>query len=290
MSTEVSFSETQRTYHLGEMREKYSGENRIDRKFKELGNKKALVTFITGGHYGYDTTEKLVMSMEKAGADIIEIGVPFSDPIAEGIVIQNSSSEALSQGTTLAGIFECVKNIRQKTEIPILLMLYINSVFAFGVENFFQNCQDCGIDGIIVPDLPFEEYEEISEISDVFNVHSIHLVAPTSNDRITNIVNNAKGFIYCVSSTGVTGVRSKFKDGTENFIKTVEKKSDIPVCVGFGISTPEQAQKMSAYCDGVIVGSAIVKLVLQYGENSPEYVEKFTNSLRVALDNNNVTL
>jgi tryptophan synthase alpha chain len=222
--------------------------------------------------------------MEKSGADIIEIGVPFSDPIAEGIVIQNSSAEALSQGTTLAGIFECVKNIRQKTEIPILLMLYINSVFAYGAEKFFEKCKESGIDGIIVPDLPFEEYGEIAELSDAFNVHSIHLVAPTSSNRIEGIVKNAKGFIYCVSSTGVTGVRSEFKEGTESFIKNVKEKSPIPVCVGFGISSPEQAKKMSEFCDGVIVGSAIVKLVLQYGENSVEYVEEFTKSLRTALD------
>jgi tryptophan synthase alpha chain len=261
----------------------YSSSNKIDLKFKELNGKKALITFITGGHFGYETTKKLVLEMEKAGADIIEIGVPFSDPVAEGPVIQQSSAEALSQGATLAGIFNCIDELRSETQIPILLMLYINSIFAYGTEKFFQKCKECSIDGVIVPDLPLEEYAEIAEYADRFNVHSIHLVAPTSDTRIQQIVENTKGFIYCVSSTGVTGMRSEFQTDFDKFFNQIKQFSDTPACVGFGISNPQQAKKMSEYCDGVIVGSAIVKIVSEYGENSVEKVAEFTKSLKDAM-------
>ena len=170
-------------------------------------NKKALVTFITAGYGGYETTEEAVLEMEKSGADIIEIGVPFSDPIAEGPVIQNASMMSLNRGTTLKGIFEMVKRIRIKTNIPLLRMMYVNSIFRYGTEKFFTQCKECGIDGVIVPDLPYEEYDEISEQAEKYNVIPISLVTPVSFERTEKIAGNAKGFLYCVSSTGVTGVR-----------------------------------------------------------------------------------
>ncbi|GHU53612.1 tryptophan synthase alpha chain [Clostridia bacterium] len=292
MPNRIDFNEAQRISneqeikeHQQKQREYYSGTNRIDKKFQDLGEKKALISFITGGHFGYETTKKLVLEMEKNGVDIVEIGVPFSDPVAEGAVIQKSSAEALSQGATLAGIFRCIEDLRVVTQIPILLMLYINSIFAYGTENFFQRCREYGVDGVIVPDLPLEEYGEISEFADRFNVHSIHLIAPTSKDRIDKITKDTKGFIYCVSSNGVTGMRSEFQTDFDQFFSDIKKHSSTPACVGFGISNPEQAKKMSKFCDGVIVGSAIVKIVSDYGENSISKVAEFVKSLRDAIDN-----
>jgi tryptophan synthase alpha chain len=257
--------------------------NKIDKKFQNLNGEKALITFITGGHFGYNTTEKLVLTMEKAGADIIEIGVPFSDPIAEGPVIQRSSMEAISQGATLAGIFDTVKKLREKTDIPILLMLYINSVFGYGKEKFFEKCNEAQIDGVIVPDLPFEEYDEIADTADKHGVYSVRLVTPTSKERIKKIASGAKGFLYCVSSVGVTGMRNSFNTDFEKFFTEIKKHSTAPNCIGFGISNPEQAKKMSGYADGVIVGSAIVKLVSEFGENSIDRVYEFTRAIKDAI-------
>ena len=186
--------------------------NRIDKKLQQLKaeNKKALITYVTCGDGGYDTTESAVLKMAENGADIIELGVPFSDPIAEGPVIQAASERALKNGTTLKGIFEMVKRLRSKTNIPLLLMMYVNSIFRFGTEKFFTMCEDTGIDGVIVPDLPFEEKEEIQESADKHSIINISLITPTSTDRISMIAKEAKGFVYCVSSTGVTGMRSRF--------------------------------------------------------------------------------
>jgi tryptophan synthase alpha chain len=258
--------------------------NRIDNKFENLkkSGKKALITFITAGDPDFDTTEKLVLEMEKSGADIIELGVPFSDPVAEGIVIQEASLRALNNGTTLIKIFELVKKLRTKTDIPLLLMMYINCIFRFGTERFFSLCSENGIDGVIVPDLPYEEKHEISDIAESFGIHSISIVAPTSKDRIKMIANDAKGFLYCVSSTGVTGMRNSFTTDFEAFSDTIKKESKIPNAIGFGISTPEQAYKMKEYCDGIIVGSAIVKIVAEHGNNSPEHVGKFVRELRAS--------
>jgi tryptophan synthase alpha chain len=210
--------------------------------------------------------------------------VPFSDPVAEGVVIQKSSAEALSQGATMAGIFETVGELRKTTQIPILLMLYINSIFAYGTEKFFTQCNENGIDGVIVPDLPLEEYGEISATADKYGVYPIHLVAPTSKDRIEQIVKDTKGFIYCVSSTGVTGMRSEFSTDFDEFFGNIKQYSKTPACVGFGISNAEQAEKMSQYCDGVIVGSAIVKLFSQHGKDCVPKVAELVKSLRTAIN------
>lgn len=259
--------------------------NRIDIKLEQLKaeNRKALVTFITAGDGGYQTTEDAILAMEKNGADIIEIGVPFSDPVAEGPVIQDASVRALQGGTTLVGIFEMVKRLREKTDMPLLFMMYLNTIYRFGTERFFKLCVECGIDGVIVPDMPFEEYDEIVPTSDKYGVYSISLVAPTSHKRVEKIAKNAKGFLYCVSSVGVTGTRSRFDTDFNEFFKPVKEFSRVPYFVGFGISNGEQARAMSEYCDGVIVGSAIVKIVGE-GGNVAENVGKFTSELRHAID------
>ncbi len=260
--------------------------NRIDRKFDELIQlgKKALITFITAGDPDMNTTEKLVLSMLDNGADIVELGVPFSDPIAEGTTIQNASKRSLDGGTTLLKIFDTVKNLRKKTDAPLILMMYLNTIFRFGTERFFSLCSEVGIDGVIVPDMPFEERDEIQGSADSYNIHSISLVAPTSSDRIAMIANESKGFLYCVSSTGVTGTRSSFSTDFNEFFGTIKKHTKIPCAVGFGISSAEQAHKMKNYCNGIIVGSAIVKLIEEHKESSVQPVSEFVSSLRKAID------
>ena len=260
--------------------------NRIDVKLNELKkeNKKALITFLTAGDGGYEVTKRAVLEMERAGADIIEIGVPFSDPIAEGPVIQNADKRSIDAGTTLMGIFEMVKRLRKETDMPLLLMMYLNSIYRFGCERFFSLCNECGIDGVIVPDMPYEERDEIEEYCEKYNVHSISLVAPTSKDRIEKIVKEAKGFIYCVSSTGVTGMRDKFSTDFEEFFGQIKKYASVPCAVGFGISTAEQAKEIKKYCDGIIVGSAVVNILAQEDENRYARLSDFVCSLRRALD------
>ncbi len=260
--------------------------NRIDSTLQELKNKneKALITFITAGDPNIETTEKLIYKMFDNGADIIEIGVPFSDPMAEGKVIQASSLRALSGGINLLKIFDMVKNIRIKTDKPLVLMMYINTIFKFGTERFFTMCKDTGIDGVIVPDLPYEEREEISEYANANGIININLVSPTSHERIKEIAGSCNnGFLYCVSSTGVTGTRNSFNTDFNKFFDDIKKYAKIPAMVGFGISSPKQAEEMSKYCDGVIVGSAIVKIISEYGEISAENVGFFTKSLKDAL-------
>lgn len=258
--------------------------NRIDKKLRSLNGKKALITFVTAGDPDLETTEKAVLAMLDAGADIVELGVPFSDPIAEGVVIQNASKRSLDAGTTLVKIFDLVKRLREKTDAPLLLMMYLNTIFGFGTEKFFQLCVENGIDGVIVPDMPFEERDEIEPMAKKYGVHSISLVAPTSKDRIKMIASEAEGFLYCVSSTGVTGTRSSFSTDFDEFFSTIKENSTIPCAVGFGISTPEQAKKMAQYCDGIIVGSAIVKILEAEKQDAEKPVFDFVKSLRQALD------
>lgn len=260
--------------------------NKIDQKFEALQaqGKKALITFITAGDPDYDTTEKTVLELERAGADIIELGVPFSDPVAEGPVIQEASLRALEHGTTLVGIFEMVKRIREKTQVPIALMMYINTIFRFGTERFFKLCEEHGIDGVVVPDLPYEERDEIADCAKAHGVHQIQLVAPTSHERIEAIAKESQGFLYCVSSTGVTGMREQFATDFEPFFTAIRQHCSTPYAVGFGISTPEQVKEMKQHCDGVIVGSAIVDIVGREKQNAPAAVGEFTRTLRAALD------
>lgn len=259
--------------------------NRIERKFEELKkkNEKALIPFVTAGDPDLETTERLVLAMLESGADLVEIGVPFSDPVAEGPVIQKASKRALDAGTTLKGIFGLIRCLRQRTDEPLLLMLYLNSIFRFGTERFFRLCAECGIDGVIVPDMPYEERDEIQAEADAFGVIPIRMVAPTSHGRIARIAPSAKGFLYCVSSTGVTGTRSSFSTDFAEFFGTIRKYAKIPCAVGFGISGPEQAKQMVSYCDGAIVGSAIVKIVEREKRNSVLPVANFVRSLSNAV-------
>ncbi len=260
--------------------------NRIEKTLSELKaeGKKALITFVTAGDPDLETTEKLVLKMFDSGADIIEIGVPFSDPIAEGKTIQAASLRSLSTGkTNLISIFEMVKRLRAKTDKPLLLMMYINTIFRFGTEKFFSLCKENGIDGVIVPDLPYEEQDEITAPARDAGVIPISMVTPASHERIRAIASDCKGFLYCVSSNGVTGTRTTFTTDFDSFFGEIRKSCKIPAMIGFGISSPEQAKKMSSYCDGVIVGSAIVKIVGQYGRESVDNVGAFTASLKQAL-------
>lgn len=260
--------------------------NRIDICFERLkhDNKKALITFITAGDPDLETTKKLVLKKIENGADIIELGVPFSDPIAEGPTIQKASLRSLSNGTNLDQIFALVSELRKETDAPLLLMMYINTVFRYGTERFFVNCKESGIDGVIIPDLPFEERDEVEEMSNRYRVYSINLVAPTSHDRVKTIASQSKGFLYCVSSVGVTGTRSSFTTDFDEFFSLINSSASCPACVGFGISSPEQAKKMSGYCDGVIVGSAIVNIVAEYGSESVDKVGEFVRDLKLAMD------
>ena len=250
--------------------------NKIEMAFKE---KKAFIAFITGGDPDIETTEKLIIAMAQAGVDIIEIGIPFSDPVAEGIVIQEADERALTNGCTVDKLFEMVKRIRDKVETPLLFMSYVNPIFVYGKERFMLNCKSCGIDGVIVPDLPYEEKDELEVECKKYGITQISMIAPTSGERIDTIAKNAEGFIYCVSSLGVTGVRGEINTSIADLIKNIKKISTTPCAVGFGISTPEQAKEMAEISDGVIVGSAIVKLIAEHGRNSIIPVEQYVKSM-----------
>jgi tryptophan synthase alpha chain len=246
-------------------------------------NKKAFIPFLTAGDPDLNTTKECIFMMEKAGVDLIEIGIPFSDPIAEGVVIQNANLRALKSHTYLNDIFKMVQEVRTKTKIPIVFLTYINPVFNFGYENFFKTCQNVGVDGVIIPDLPFEEKSEIKDFADKYDVDIISLVAPTSNERITEVAKESKGYVYVVSSMGVTGMRSDITTDVAAIVEQVRKATNTPIAIGFGINTPEQAKHFSKIADGVIVGSAIVKIIEQYGQNSPQYVEKYVKEMKNAI-------
>ncbi len=247
-------------------------------------NGKAFIGFLTAGDPSLEKTEEFVLEMVKAGADLIEIGIPFSDPIAEGEVIQRANIRALANGTTMDKVFETVKRIRQKTQVPLVFLTYLNPVFTYGYDHFFRECSEYGIDGVIIPDIPFEEKSELMPFSDKYNVDIISLIAPTSEERINKLASCAKGFVYCVSSKGVTGVRSEIKTDLKSIVSSVRSATNVPVAVGFGISTPQQASEISKYADGIIVGSAIVKIIEQYGIDAAtplfDYVSKIKQSIK----------
>ena len=257
--------------------------SRIGDVFK---NGKAFIPFVTAGDPNLETTEKLVLAMAAAGADLIELGIPFSDPVAEGVVIQRADERALAAGTTTDKIFDTVRRIRQQTDVPLAFMTYINPIFAYGADKFLKNCRDTGVDAVIVPDLPFEEKSEIKPICDKYGVTLISLIAPTSDARISMIAREAEGFVYVVSSLGVTGVRSEIVTDINAMIALVKASQDIPCAVGFGISRPEQAKKIAEAADGIIVGSAIVKLVEQYGEASVPHVAAYVREMKRAISLN----
>ena len=251
--------------------------------YKAFENKKAFIPFITGGDPDLDTTKELLIAMEAAGADLIEIGIPFSDPIAEGPVIQEASQRALAGGCTTDRLFEMVKEARKTVKIPMVFMTYINPIYTYGKERFMKRCVECQIDGVIVPDLPYEEKSELSGICEQYGIDLISLIAPTSHDRIRMIAKEAKGFVYCVSSLGVTGVRTEITTNVGEMVKMVKEVNDIPAAIGFGISTPEQARNMASVSDGAIVGSAIVKIVAKYGRDCIPEVVKYVTSMKEAV-------
>ncbi len=250
---------------------------------KAFNNGKAFISFLTAGDPDIETTKECILKMVQAGADLIEIGIPFSDPIAEGVVIQEANIRALNSKTNLKDIFKLVKELREEIETPIVFLTYINPVFNYGYERFFSECSADGVDGIIIPDLPFEEKSEIKDIAKKYDVDIISLVAPTSAERIKNIAKEADGFVYVVSSMGVTGVRKEITTDIASIVKLVKDVTDTPAAIGFGINTPEQAEYFARMSDGVIVGSAIVKIIEKYGKEAPEYVYDYVKLMKDAI-------
>ena len=246
-------------------------------------NGKVFIPFITCGDPSLDITEKLVPAMAEAGAGLIELGIPFSDPTAEGPVIQEANLRALTGGATTDKIFESVERIRRTCSVPMVFMTYANVVYSYGTVRFCEKAAACGIDGLILPDVPFEEKEEFASVCRAHGLALISLIAPTSEGRIAKIAKTAEGFVYCVSSLGVTGVRSTINTDTGKMIALVKAQQDIPCAVGFGISTPEQAARIAATSDGVIVGSAIVKLCARYGKNCVPYVADYVRLMKQAV-------
>jgi tryptophan synthase alpha chain len=245
---------------------------------------KAFIGFLTGGDPSIDSTVEFILALERGGADLVEIGIPFSDPVAEGPVIEAANIRALEKGVTTHDIFEVVRRVRAKSEVALVLLTYLNPVYFYGYEAFFAECKSAGIDGIIIPDLPFEECREVADVADKFGVELISLITPTSAQRIEMIAKNARGFLYLVSSLGTTGVRSEIITDTSAIIEAVRKVSDTPVAIGFGISRPEQAAKLAADADGVIVGSAIVELIENHGIRAGEYLHDYAREIKEAIN------
>ena len=253
---------------------------KISEAFK---NKKAFIAFITAGDPDIETTEKLILGMEKNGVDLIEIGIPFSDPVAEGRVIQEADIRALANGATTDKIFDMVERLRPSVKISLVFMTYCNVIFGYGTEKFMKRCNDVGVCGVIVPDVPYEEKEELLPYAHEYGIEVVSLVAPTSKERVKMIAQQAEGFIYIVSSRGVTGVREKIDTDIKKISDDIRAVTDVPCAVGFGISNPEQAKAMSENADGIIIGSYIVSLVEKYGKDSPAYVEKYVKEISSAL-------
>lgn len=248
-----------------------------------FGSGKVFIPFITCGDPDLETTRRAVLEMVAAGADIIELGIPFSDPTVEGPVIQGANIRALAGGITTDTIFDFVLSLREEVSIPLVFMTYANVVFSYGIEAFAARCEQVGIDGIILPDIPFEEKAEFSEIFEQHGVDFISLIAPTSANRIAMIAREARGFIYVVSSLGVTGERAEITTDVSSLVATIRENTFVPCAVGFGISTPQQAHDMAAISDGAIVGSAIIRLLEQYGTGAPAHIGAFVKSMKDAL-------
>lgn len=250
---------------------------------KAFENGKAFIAFITCGDPDLETTASVVREAVKNGADLIELGIPFSDPTAEGSVIQGANLRALNGGVTTDKIFSFVKELRRDVQVPMVFMTYANVVFSYGAERFVSTCRDIGIDGLILPDLPFEEKEEFLPLCHKYGVDLVSLIAPTSESRIAMIAKEAEGFLYIVSSLGVTGTRSEIKTDLTSIVKVVRENTDVPCAIGFGISTPEQARRMAEISDGAIVGSAIIKLLEKYGKDAPKHIGEYVKSMKDAM-------
>ena len=246
-------------------------------------NKKAFIAFVTCGDPDLSTTAACVRSAVENGADLIELGIPFSDPTAEGPVIQGANLRALTGGVTTDKIFDLVRELRKDVGVPMVFMTYANVVFSYGAERFFSTCREIGIDGLILPDLPYEEKEEFQPLAHKYGIDLISLIAPTSENRIAMIAKEAEGFLYIVSSLGVTGTRREINTDLESIVEVVRQNTDIPCAFGFGISTPQQAARMAGIADGAIVGSAVVKLIEKYGKEAPVYVREYVKSMKAAM-------
>ncbi|MDR1429285.1 MAG: tryptophan synthase subunit alpha [Spirochaetaceae bacterium] len=278
--------------------------NNIARAFQGLDTNKAenfssgkktcaFIGFVTGGDPSIEKTEEFILEMISAGTDLVEIGIPFSDPVAEGPVIQEANIRALASGTTVEKLFAMTKRLRAKTQVPFVFLSYLNPVFHYGYDAFFARCRESGVDGIIIPDLPFEEQEEVRLPASRRDVSLISLIAPTSEERIRDIARAATGFLYVVSSMGVTGIRNEIRTDLASMILQVRKerpapKKDggsgpLPVAVGFGIHTPAQAAEIAGLADGVIVGSALVKIIARYGEGAGPHIYDYVKQMNLSL-------
>ncbi|MFH1512429.1 MAG: tryptophan synthase subunit alpha [Bacillota bacterium] len=250
---------------------------------KAFAGRKAFIAFLTCGDPDLETTEQLILAMDAAGADIIELGIPFSDPTAEGPVIMAASERALKSGTTLDLIFGMIRRIHGRMRAPLAMMTYANVVFSYSTERCLQNARDAGISALILPDVPFEEKEEFAPACRRHGIDFISLVAPTSRERIARIASEAEGFVYCVSSLGVTGMRARITTDVGEMVRRVREATELPVAIGFGISTPQQAADMAKQADGVIVGSAIVRLIAEHGRNAVEPVATYVRAMKAAI-------
>lgn len=255
--------------------------NRIDEHFNKLREheKKALITFLTVGDPDIRVSEKAIYAMQEEGADLIELGVPFSDPAADGTAIQEADARAIEGGTDIFRVFKLVEKIRGDIKIPMVFLLYYNVMYQYGIEEFFKRCQSAGVDGLIIPDLPYEEGGEIAEYTEKYGVYQINLVSPASRGRVERIAKNSKGFLYCISSLGVTGEKSSFQTNFDEFFSLIKQHAKIPACVGFGISNGKQVKELSSYCDGAIVGSAIVRAIAS-GTTDEERIHNLRKKLR----------
>lgn len=250
---------------------------------KAFENGKAFIPFITCGDPDLETTAKVVREAVANGADLIELGIPFSDPTAEGPVIQGANIRALKGGVTTDKVFDLVRELRQDVTVPMVFMTYANVVFSYGADKFISTCKEIGINGLILPDLPYEEKDEFLPLCKKYGVDLISLIAPTSENRIAMIAKEADGFIYLVSSLGVTGTRSEINTDLKSIVDVIRQNSSVPCAIGFGISTPKQAKKMADIADGAIVGSAIIKIIEQYGKDAPKYVGEYVKSMKDAV-------
>lgn len=244
---------------------------------------KAFIGFVTAGDPDLNTSKEILLSMSKGGCDLIEVGIPFSDPIAEGPVIQDANIRALKNNVTTDDVFALTQSVSQEVDTPMVFMTYLNVLFKYGYDKFLQKAKNSGICGVIIPDLPYEEKNELQSVAKKYGIEVVSLVAPTSEDRIKMIAADAEGFIYTVSSMGVTGVRSEIKTDLESITKAIKEVTDVPVAIGFGINTPEQAKKYSHIADGVIVGSAIVKLIAEHKTDAPKYIYEYVKSMKEAI-------
>ncbi|MCM1258185.1 MAG: tryptophan synthase subunit alpha [Roseburia sp.] len=257
--------------------------NRIEARMSVLKEKqeKAFITYMTAGLPDMEGTKALIKAQEEAGTDVLEIGIPFSDPVADGPVIQEASYKSICRGTTLKKIFEMMEEIRKEgVDVPIIFMMYSNTIFRYGIETFAKRCKETGVDGLIVPDLPFEEQEELQKALDEEGATIlIQLVSPVSGKRIPKILENARGFVYCVSSMGVTGQAASFHREILDYLKSVKAISKIPVMMGFGIRTPEDIVPMRDIIDGAIVGSHFIKL-LEANQYAPEAAAEYCKNFK----------